>query len=204
MAKALESRLRQATHVAARRGSPVCKDLHWSPADQLWGGQQACTNDSQPLRGDTVGRPRATHHETVMCHTRHFATYEACWERPLTGTPEHMTLKKTDKALMELASRQRTLNVKERALLLLADGGHTRSDIAGACTVHRRHAGPTGVRRFSGSVPSPPLRASSQHHNTNQKPMCWHKAMQTSRHPCRLTGSTANAHWPRPACTCST
>jgi hypothetical protein len=33
-----------------------------------------------------------------------------------------MTLKKTDKALMELASRQRTLNVKERALLLLADG----------------------------------------------------------------------------------
>ena len=37
-------------------------------------------------------------------------------------TPEHMNLKKTDKALMELASRQRTLNVKERALLLLADG----------------------------------------------------------------------------------
>jgi hypothetical protein len=33
-----------------------------------------------------------------------------------------MTLKKTDKALKELASRQRTLNVKERALLLLADG----------------------------------------------------------------------------------
>ena len=33
-----------------------------------------------------------------------------------------MTLKKTDKALLELASRQRTLNVKERALLLLADG----------------------------------------------------------------------------------
>jgi hypothetical protein len=33
-----------------------------------------------------------------------------------------MTLKKTDKALMELAGRQRTLNVKERALLLLADG----------------------------------------------------------------------------------
>lgn len=33
-----------------------------------------------------------------------------------------MTLIKTDKALAELSSRQRTLNLKERALLLLADG----------------------------------------------------------------------------------
>lgn len=33
-----------------------------------------------------------------------------------------MLLKKTDKGLAELASRERTLNVKERALLLLADG----------------------------------------------------------------------------------
>ena len=33
-----------------------------------------------------------------------------------------MTLIKTDKALAELSTRQRTLNIKERALLLLADG----------------------------------------------------------------------------------
>lgn len=33
-----------------------------------------------------------------------------------------MTLIKTDKALAELSARQRTLNLKERALLLLADG----------------------------------------------------------------------------------
>lgn len=33
-----------------------------------------------------------------------------------------MTLTKTDKALAELASRQRSLSLKERALLLLADG----------------------------------------------------------------------------------
>lgn len=33
-----------------------------------------------------------------------------------------MTLIKTDKALAELSARQRTLNIKERALLLLADG----------------------------------------------------------------------------------
>lgn len=33
-----------------------------------------------------------------------------------------MTLRKTDKALAELTTRQRTLNLKERALLLLADG----------------------------------------------------------------------------------
>ncbi|MBY0465441.1 MAG: hypothetical protein K2W33_10920, partial [Burkholderiales bacterium] len=33
-----------------------------------------------------------------------------------------MTLIKTDKALAELSGRQRTLNLKERALLLLADG----------------------------------------------------------------------------------
>lgn len=33
-----------------------------------------------------------------------------------------MTLIKTDKALVELSTRQRTLNIKERALLLLADG----------------------------------------------------------------------------------
>lgn len=33
-----------------------------------------------------------------------------------------MTLIQTDKAMAELSSRQRTLNLKERALLLLADG----------------------------------------------------------------------------------
>ena len=33
---------------------------------------------------------------------------------------KNMTLIKTDKAMAELSSRQRTLNLKERALLLLA------------------------------------------------------------------------------------
>lgn len=40
-----------------------------------------------------------------------------------------MLLKKTDKGLAELASRERMLNVKERALLLLADGRTTSATL---------------------------------------------------------------------------
>ena len=40
-----------------------------------------------------------------------------------------MPLIKTDKAHRELASRQRTLNLKERALLLLADGQKPTADL---------------------------------------------------------------------------
>lgn len=40
-----------------------------------------------------------------------------------------MHLQKTDKAVLELASRQRTLGLKERALLLLADGRKTDAEL---------------------------------------------------------------------------